>query len=214
MTQSLQPSDLYAPLTWDRLMALRKILWDTRTWVADDAKVDRGDDRTVIGYRAWAHGKFEIAKRAAKEFSEWLSVKHGGTNFTFKIAMMPIRFCRGDSEEGLPPKYAYLELGEEADIQEASKAAGVPFEGLLRIIIEADANGAPLTVHLVHADKVGKQIRAWEIPESFREGTVPFVEPKTPLTLGSLEDVVKTKKEIAAEKAAEEADDKAKPRGV
>lgn len=203
MTSPLQPSDMYAALTWERLIALRKIFWDTRVWVADDAKPERGDDRTVIGYRAWAHARFEVTKAAIKQYAEWLSVKHPGPSFTFKIAMMPVRFCRGDSEEAIPPKYRYPQEGEESDIEQAMKESGVKIEGLFRIINEADDNGKPQRVFLVYADKFGKQIMAWEVPEAMDVGgAAPIVTPTTPVTLGPLDEVVRTKTEIAAEEAA------------
>jgi hypothetical protein len=202
-----QPSDLYSPLTWERLIALRRIFWDTRKWVAADAKPERGDDRTVIGYRAWVHARFEINKAAIKPYAEWLSIKHPGATFTFKIALMPIRFCRGDSEEAIPPKYRYPQDGEEADILEASKESGMDFQGLFRIINEADDSGGPVRVHLVYADKAGKQIMAWEIPEALdANGAAPIVMPTKPITLGPLDSAVKSKAQLEAERAAKEAE--------
>ncbi|MBA3655728.1 MAG: hypothetical protein H0W69_00070 [Gemmatimonadaceae bacterium] len=198
-----QPSDLYSPLTWERLITLRKIFWDTRAYAAQSAEIDIGDDRTIIGYRAWAHARFAINKAAAKQLSGWLSVKHSGPNFTFKIAMVPIRFCRGDSEEAIPPKYRYPQEGEESDIQQAAKESGNKIDGLLRVINEADHNGAPVRVFLVYVDKFGNNIMQWEIPEQMEAGGVePIVTPTTPITLGPLDSRVKTKREIAEEEAA------------
>ena len=214
METQTQPSDLYAPLTWDRLIALRRIFWDTRKWVAEDAKVERGDDRTLIGYRAWAHARFAVNKAAAKEYADWLSIKHSGANFTFKIAMFPIRFCRGDSEEALPPKYRYPIDGEEADIETASREAGVTFHGLLRVINEADERGAPVKVHLVYADRTGEAIMSWEIPESFEAGMTPFVAPTIPVTLGPLDEAVKTKKQLADEQRTSESEGNATEKGA
>jgi hypothetical protein len=198
-----QPADIYSPLTWERLIALRQIFWDTRAWAAADAKPERGDDRTVVGYRAWAHARFEITKKAIKEYAEWLSIKHPGAHFTFKIQMMPVRFCRGDSEEAIPPKYRYAEEGEAWDIDEAARELGIEVGGMFRIINEADGTGAPVRVFLVYADRFGEQIMAWEIPERLdASGALPIVTPTTPITLGPLDEKVKSKAQIEAEKEA------------
>lgn len=196
----IQPSDLYPALTWENLIALRTIFWETRRWVADDAKPERGDDRTAVGYRAWAHARFEVTKAAINRYSEWLSVKHGGAYFVFKVKMLPVRFCRADAEEALPPKYRYAAADEAGDVQQATEREGTqPIDGIFRIVTEANSTGHPVGVYLVFADPTGETKYAWKIPESLADdGTSPIVVPTAPITLGPL--TVKSNAEVEAER--------------
>lgn len=187
MPSPKQPSDLYPAFTWSRLIALAKIMFDAREWVANDAKWHMGDSRCGVGFRAWEHTKFAVTKAAANEYAEWLSITDGSSVFKFKLNMMPIRFFRGDSEDALPPKYAFADVTECADTDLAFEEAGqVPVKGVFRFVIQADPKGFPLGVSLVHAvDGIPTMI--WAIPRS-EDGTgvAPVVVPQTPIILGPL----------------------------
>src|SRR5687768_9407720 len=100
--QPRQPSDLYPGLTWDRLIVLCRLIWDSRIWVAENATPERGDSRCGVGFRAWEHGKHAVTVAAVKERADWLSVVDQGPRFIFQIAGMPVRFCKGDTDKPVP----------------------------------------------------------------------------------------------------------------
>lgn len=197
MSQPTQPSDVYKAFTWPRLIALAKILFDTREWVANDARPDRGDGLCGIGFRAWEQSKFFVSKAAATELSDWLSIADAGSEFKFRLDMMPIRFCRGDSEQPLPPNYATADARERAETELAFDLCGQPaFNGVFRFLVEADRRGAPLAVYLVQANEQGETVRMWRIPrEGDAGGVAPIVVPQTPVVLPAL--TVETLEEAA-----------------
>jgi hypothetical protein len=186
-TNSLQPSDVYPALTWERLIGLRQIVFDTRKWVAGDAKPDRGDTKCGVGFRAWEQTKFGIAMAAMGEFRSWLSIADKGANFTFKIDLMPIRFCRGDCEEPLPPIYAIPSSAERDQFGLALSSAGRPVvDGSFRLLIQADGSGYPLAVYLALATD-GVIVMAWKIPSADElGGSAPIVVPQQPVGLPPL----------------------------
>jgi hypothetical protein len=207
MAEYEEPSDLYPGLTWPRLGLVSKVLWDARFWVAENAAPDRGDSACGIGFRAWEHGVHAVSKAALHHYADWLSIAGSGPVFVFKIGGMPIRFCRGDTEAPLPDNYSFADPMERT-LQEL--ALGQSFNGLLRIIVEANKRGFPLGVHLAHALQGGYIMRAWKLPIGDEgTGTLSFSRPKDPVDLPQI--VVKTRAEIEAEAAkAKEADAKAK----
>jgi hypothetical protein len=203
MSKPTQPSDFYCAFTWPRLIILARILFDTRKWVADDAKPERGDSLCGVGFRAWEQTKHAVMKAAAYEHKDWLSVTDGGANFTFKLHMMPIRFLRADAEEPLPPNYGIPDAMELREAELAFDEAGQPFEGIFRLVCEADGRGQPLAVHLVLANG-GETLMTWEIPLSLDDtGVTPLVVPKKPVELPPLQ--VETQEE-AAEREQREAE--------
>jgi len=189
MPQPTQPSDIYSAFTWPRLITLAKILFETRKWVADDAKPERGDGVCGIGYRAWEQTKFAVQKAAAKELIEWLSILDGSAHFIFQLDMMPIRFCRGDSERPLPVGYAIVDGKERAQIELAFDTSGQrPVEGIFRLLVQANREGQPLGVYLVHASLEGETLMTWQIPVADDgTGVAPIVVPTTPVVLPALE---------------------------
>ncbi|MCC6774561.1 MAG: hypothetical protein IT360_25520 [Gemmatimonadaceae bacterium] len=158
-------------------------------WVAKEARPDLGDSLCCIGLRAWDHAKFAVQKAAVTEYADWLSITDGSAHFVFKLDMMPIRFCRGDSEKPLPPKYAVADVRERAQTELAFSSTGHPtVEGVFRFVVEADALGAPLGVVLVHANLQGETMMAWRIPrEEDGRGVAPIVVPQSPIELPALE---------------------------
>lgn len=197
----LQPSDLYAPLTWDRLIILAKLLWDVRLWVANDAKPERGDRACGIGLRCWEQGTYAVTLAAKDLYSDWLSMEDKSAHFVFKIASMPIRFCRGDTDDLLPENYSYPTHVERAEIE---LALGKSYDGFFRIVVEADGKGFPKGVHLALAREGGQVTMSWQIPIDDRgtdTGTVALVTPRLPITLPPL--IVRSVAEVEAEKVAQ-----------
>lgn len=197
----MQPSDLYAPLTWDRLSTLARLLWDVRLWVANDAKPERGDRACGIGLRCWEQGVYAVALAAKEKYSDWLSVSDDTPHFVFKVASMPIRFCRGDTDEPLPKNYSYPTDMEREEIE---LALGKTFTGFLRIVVEADGNGFPKAVHLAVVREGGHVTMSWQIPVvggATAGETVPIVTPRLPIELPPL--TVRSVAEVEAEKVAQ-----------
>jgi hypothetical protein len=174
-------------------------------WVAEDAKPERGDGVCGIGFRAWEQTKFAVQKAAAKEYVEWLSILDGSAHFTFQLDLMPIRFCRGDSEEPLPASYAVADVKEIAQVEMAFGASGQPAtEGIFRLLVQADKQGRPLGVYLVHANLDGATLMTWQIPTTADgTGIAPIVVPQTPVVLPALELLSVEEAEAAERERAE-----------
>jgi hypothetical protein len=189
MSRPVQPSDIYRAFTWPHLIVIAKILTDARRWVAADAKPEMGDIAVVIGLRAWAHSYFAVVKAAAKEYRDWLSVTDGSSHFTFKLEMMPIRFCRADSEKLLPESYRTPDTKEREQIEIAFTESGQDaVEGIFRFVVEADKAGYPLGVYLVHANLLGETVTTWRVPVA-EDGTgvAPIVVGQKPVILPEIE---------------------------
>ncbi len=186
MPTDLQPADYVAAFTWDRLIAIATLLFNTRQRVAEDAKPELGDTRTGIGFRAWEQSKFAITKAAANDLADWLSISDEGPRFVFLLGMMPIRFYRGDSDEPVPENYADPSAEEMEQIEIALVSnAGVHFAGYYRMIVKANVVGFPQTTYLVGIDFDNRIRLAWEIPLD-AAATTPIIVPLSPVPLPPL----------------------------
>lgn len=211
MPSDLQPSDYVPAFTWDRLIAVAKILFQTRLWVAENATPERGDKGMVIGLRAWLHGKHAIAVAAATELAAWLSIVDDGAKFIFAVGGAPIRFYRGDRDEPVPENYGDPEEieREQLDLFFAATAPGIAFDGYYRVIVVADRSGFPQAVHFagIGFDNVTRM--AWEIPldtdAGSAAGATPIIVPQTPVPLPALTVLTVAEADAAArEEAARE----------
>lgn len=206
-TSNLQPADYVPAFTWVRLIAVAKLLFQTRVWVAEQATPERGDKGNLIGLRAWMHGKHAIAVAAANELGAWLSIVDDGAKFIFAVGGAPIRFYRGDSDEPVPENYGDPEEveREQLDLFFAANAPGIAFDGYYRMIVVADRSGFPTAVFLAGIAFADNMIRmAWEIPlDADASGLTPITVPQTPVPLPPLTVLTLAEQADAAREEAE-----------
>ena len=210
--QAPQPSDIYPPLTWERLMPLARAAFDCRKRAYADAAPEIGDDVQVIGFRAWKLACFKFTHMAAGDCRDFLSIRDPAPNFTMMVKLMPIRFCRGDGDEDVPANYA-PDANEREQFELALGSEAAPLvDGCFRLLNEHDHAGAPVAVRLALVDRDGVVKMSWQVPiDDDASGSSPIVVPQTPVRLPDLDVQTLAEAEAAAAREKEDAERDAAP---
>jgi hypothetical protein len=178
----MEPWHHHPSLTSDRLVTVAGLILKGRSNALGRHEPEIGDDRWILGSRAFSCAKYEIVQASQK--IEWLEAIENGLELTFKIGGVPLRFYRGEPtdphERTLRRTFPELAQPPLPFIDDAQS------DLLLRIAVDTDEDGEVLQMSLV-ALKGDQPAWVWPIPYD-----------KTPATIVPLGGPIDPGKEIPA----------------
>jgi hypothetical protein len=165
------PWDYHPSLTPERLIAVAYMIDAARADALERHDEERGDNGWTLGCSAYQFARHRITVAADEARFGWLSLLDRSMHFVFKIDEVPVRFYKGDADDGADHITArtYVEFDQmELIFDSRDERRSL----LFRFAVETDFDGAVTTIKFVGLDGA-RAVLCWEVPYMERgAGTV------------------------------------------
>lgn len=180
---TFKPTDSYPDLTDEHLVAIARLLRDTRTETIRLYDPAAGDGRWSLGCRIYERSINRIREAATR--LGWLTIVQESSylRLTFAIGAIALRFYSGSSDDP-PPNYSFTTFGELRQQRLALDMGSAPaLDSVLRLAVEPGVRGEEeVVVTLVELDLVGRVTNTYVVPlEATCDNVLPMITPPVEL---------------------------------